>query len=500
MSIDTDIALQTRGVKLNDPLDTLGKVFALRQAGQQSQLHDLSLEKNASDARDQKALSLLYQQNVGSDGSIDSKGLIRQAAGAGLGYKVPGLYKEAAERDKATLDQRSSQQKYSAESFDLQKKKAQFASSTLLGMINDPGLSLESVTSTIKGLGGSGHYTPEEVTKGLEALPKDPTQLRPYLVAAARKNQELQQHLDLYKPDVAGVDTGAEQIFVDKNPNTNPKWNVPIQKQLTPAQILEDRRVRELATPGSVIEDAKGNQYVLPRGAPGQEPVKLTVDGKPLTTGEGGKGGKPPSAEERKAANWLVDARSGYDQMHRALLADPKVHSLGWQDALEKVPSFGFAAEMAQAARSPERKAFLNGMQRARSAFLRAATGAGFSENEAKDSFTYMPSPGDGPVQTKEKMELILDKMRAFELMAGRSLEGVNAVFEEKADRKKNERSGAALPEGQPWQSSFSPDGKNSLVPLPSDSNPRASYNKGKESPLPTQADIDAIRKATMGK
>jgi len=115
-----------------------------------------------------------------------------------------------------------------------------------------------------------------------------------------------------------------------------------------------------------------------------------------------------PSEDERKAAGWFAQADLAVRNMDEALKLDPTASQEPLTEVLTtNIPLVGDAITQSQ--RTPARQMFIQAAESMSEALLRAATGAGINEYEAKQKADELvPKYGD-------KLELIKQKRRGYD-------------------------------------------------------------------------------------
>lgn len=117
-----------------------------------------------------------------------------------------------------------------------------------------------------------------------------------------------------------------------------------------------------------------------------------------------------PTEDERKAAGWLAQAMNGFDNMERALRDDPAANKPGLVESVPLVPE-----AMKNMTRSDARQRFNQGASSFAEAALRAATGAGVNESEARQKIAELtPQWGDKPPVIQQKragLKVYLDSL-----------------------------------------------------------------------------------------
>jgi hypothetical protein len=137
----------------------------------------------------------------------------------------------------------------------------------------------------------------------------------------------------------------------------------------------------------------------------------ITVGGQPLV----GKGGKM-TEDEAKATGWLIQAKNAYKNMNEAL-AESKAASA--PSYVTGVPLIGGA--MSNIGASASQQKFRQGTSALTEALLRAATGAGMNESEAKQkAIELTPQVGDTNAVILQKQESIPLYISSLEARAGK--------------------------------------------------------------------------------
>jgi hypothetical protein len=127
-----------------------------------------------------------------------------------------------------------------------------------------------------------------------------------------------------------------------------------------------------------------------------------------------------PSEDERKAAGWLAQADNAYKNMLSAISRFPDAASPGFPDAVAGTPLIG--PGLAQMMRGPERQQFLQAASSLSEALLRAATGAGQNEAEARQKIVELvPQIGDKAPVRQQKMDAIPMYLASLNTRAGRA-------------------------------------------------------------------------------
>lgn len=127
--------------------------------------------------------------------------------------------------------------------------------------------------------------------------------------------------------------------------------------------------------------------------------------------------GKPPTEDERKAAGWYQQAIYALGNMRAALRADPNAATPGLVEAY--VPG----QELKTRSMSPARQRYAQASSSFAEAALRAATGAGINEFEAKQKIAELtPQRGESDAVIQQKIGALEMYVRSLRSRAGRAL------------------------------------------------------------------------------
>jgi hypothetical protein len=127
-------------------------------------------------------------------------------------------------------------------------------------------------------------------------------------------------------------------------------------------------------------------------------------------------GGGLPTEDERKAAGWLAQAENAWNNMSNIIKKNPRAIDQG---LMERVVPEG----VANAVRSEDRQMFLQGARSLSEAVLRAATGAGVNNEEARLKIEELtPVYGDKPAVIKQKLDSVKVYLDSLKSRAGRAL------------------------------------------------------------------------------
>jgi hypothetical protein len=129
-----------------------------------------------------------------------------------------------------------------------------------------------------------------------------------------------------------------------------------------------------------------------------------------------------PSEDERKAASWFAQADNARQNMADIIKRNP---GAAFPGVGERVAGFipGVGQDIANLLRPEDRQMFVQAANSMAEALLRAATGAGVTEAEAKQKVAELvPQIGDKQGTVKQKMDSYPVYMNALRARAGRAL------------------------------------------------------------------------------
>jgi hypothetical protein len=206
-------------------------------------------------------------------------------------------------------------------------------------------------------------------------------------------------------------------------------------------QNMTDARARETLAAGRWTNDlANGVQVNMATG----ETRPITKDGKPIQT-------EPKLTEDQgKATGWLVQADNAYKNMLKA--TDPKQGGnaanaeTGLPDIVAGIPSFGAGEKAANLLRGEGRQKFLQAASSLSEALLRAATGAGVNESEARQKVAELtPQIGDEPGTRQQKMEAIPLYLESLKVRAGPGAAKLPTIVQNAAPPASPQQSGGKI-------------------------------------------------------
>lgn len=199
-------------------------------------------------------------------------------------------------------------------------------------------------------------------------------------------------------------------------------------------EVLNEFRRIGLGIQGMNAQTARMNAGSAPGTGKAPAGYQWTTgqDGAPaLTFIPGGPGdpkvkaqGGQPSEDERKAAGWFFQADNARRNMANVIAKNP---AAAYPTLTERVvgvtPIFG--EDIANSMRTEDRQKFVQAASSMSEALLRAATGAGVNESEARQKAAELtPQLGDKPGTVKQKMDAYDMYMKSLSSRAGRALPG----------------------------------------------------------------------------
>lgn len=141
-----------------------------------------------------------------------------------------------------------------------------------------------------------------------------------------------------------------------------------------------------------------------------------------------------PSEDERKAAGWVAQAGMAVKNMDAALKLDPNASIQSFGEVItSKIPFVG--EDITNANRTAARQMFSQASESMAEALLRAATGAGINESEAKQKVRELvPVFGDKSENIQQKKRGYAVYMASLRARAGRALPALETALKELED------------------------------------------------------------------
>lgn len=205
------------------------------------------------------------------------------------------------------------------------------------------------------------------------------------------------------------------------------------KEQQTAYRAQQDGFMNELRTfmaqTGRMNAVNAANNKGGPQKAPAGYQWSTGQDGSPaLTFIPGGpadpvtKSGGTPTEDERKAAGWFFQADNARRNMQRVVARNPKAaYPTITERGAGLVPLVG--EDLANTLRPEDRQMFVQAASSMAEALLRAATGAGVNESEARQKIAELvPQLGDKPGNVKQKTDAYDVYMKSLQSRAGRAL------------------------------------------------------------------------------
>lgn len=192
----------------------------------------------------------------------------------------------------------------------------------------------------------------------------------------------------------------------------------PPKPDVSPAEaarlrLAEEANARAAAADRRAEEDAKRRRLGTPPAGMrwnADETSLEPIPGAPAAAGNA-------SEDERKAAGWYGQATRALANMREAITADPEADTPGI------IETYSPLDELANRSRDPNRQRYVNASSSLSEALLRAATGAGVNESEARQKIAEVtPQRGDRPEVKAQKMAAAEGYLQDLQARAGRAL------------------------------------------------------------------------------
>lgn len=393
MPIDANILLQQQPIQLANPLAQAGQIAQIQGAQQQNRLAQLQFDQAQRTEQQQIGLGNAFKDAYDpATRKVDSSKLVGLLATGGYGAAIPTVQKGLAETAKAQAEAQQLELKGHAQKLELVGQ--------VMGAVKDQ----PSYDAAVA-------YLKSHIPDGGADLPPvyDPATVQATVQRALTTQQQvekLQKDLD-YKLGIR------KQDEVERDNKTK---NDISKGQLGVAQgnlgVARSRLAFDQAQPKGVYDKDNGI-IVDPRT--GRSIAVSGPDGQPLAGG----GGKL-TEDQGKATGWLIQAENAFKNMNAAVKSTPSAVKPGINDAIAAIPSFGVGEAVANNLRGGDRQRFLQGASSLSEALLRAATGAGVNESEARQKVAELtPVSGDTDANIAQKMASIPLYIDSLKVRAG---------------------------------------------------------------------------------
>lgn len=417
MPVNANIAMGIRPMQIEDSSNALAKLMQMGNLQQQNQLGALKMDEARSGIeRKNKLYGILGQEHATPEAREEA-------------LSRAGFVDEATKLGKTRAEQRQADATFAETNGKVLKQRVGFYRD-VVGGINSPEAAARFLTAMYQdpALKGS-PLTAEPIEHAIASIPTDPASLAKWknLVAlGATKFAELDKPTFQTRNTGGTTDTlqipgmgGAPQV-VGSIKNTQSPDSVASQaEQRRHNKVTEERAA---TTAGATL--SKPFEVTGPEGLPIL--VRQDKAGN-ISRVEGfspKSGGAKMTEDQGKATGWLVQAENAWANMKAVGLdKDGKPTSAtqpGFNDALAAIPSFGFTEGVANTMRGANRQKFMQASSSLSESLLRAATGAGVNENEARQKVQELtPVFGESPETTKQKFDAIPLYIESLKVRAG---------------------------------------------------------------------------------
>jgi hypothetical protein len=415
MPIDPSIALGIRPIQLQNPLEQYAQVMQIKDAQSRNRLADLMFSEKQREVGETNALSEMYKGAVNADGKIDRAKLFTSAAQGGLGAKLPAMQKSFADADKAEAE-------VSAKQIEAATKKLDIAGQAFGYVRANP--TVEAAHSAMDYLVQNGVWTAEQGARMKADAAANPAKI-PALAEQAFRGA-LSAKDQLAKIETRNIGGSTQTFSVD-----------PVNNQFKSISSVQNTQSPDnAATNARAAADAAASRAQAERhhqATQGKAPAGYSwaPDGKSLVPIPGGPATKDNagSEDERKAAGWVAQAEYAYKNMRDVMYdkSDPTGKKLR-MDVIKPgirentAQGLGFD-QAANSLRSADRQRFVQAGSSMAEALLRAATGAGMNEYEAKQKVHEItPQLTDTDENIVQKLNSIPVYLESLKSRAGRAL------------------------------------------------------------------------------
>lgn len=417
MALDPNIILQTRGVQLDNPLDTYARVAQVQAARNQNRIADIAFQDRArATAADSSLASLLAGGSTGDD-------VVKGLAGQGYGSQALAYQKTNQEALKSSADLAKVEQEKMFKKQEQAKKQFEVVGQLVGSWANNPGISKALMKSGINSAATSGVIPPDVAQARLadiDKLPDDPQSLNAWALNMQKQVLSVKEQMDARQQEQTLAETKRGNLAREANSAGQlavSQGNLNLSRQRLNFDKEQPR--------GQVVQTDTGPILVDPRTGQSQPVMR---DGKPVTSA------KAPTEFQGKSAAFGARAEEA-DKVLGSLVGKYSPAAINSKSSVENTPLIGgllgsaankFALSDDDQKAEQAQRDFVNAVLRQESG---AAIGASEFDNARKQ---YFPQPGDGKGVIAQK-----DRNRKLAIQGLKSNAG-RAAFEAPASSDGN--------------------------------------------------------------
>lgn len=407
MGIDTVIAMGFRPPQIQTRTNALAEIAQLQQGQQQNQLAQMKMQEYQTGLEEKQALKSLLN-GLAPDATPES---VTTALTRGGHLTEAKAYAESA--SKVSKDKRD------AEKAQLEGhlKKFEITGQIMSGVKDQASWELaRQQTAQVFG--------PEAAA--LMPAQYDPALIEQKRLQALTVKDQLEQKwkaMEYTTPKADAVLSSQTSRQNNQETNATSRANNSATVGATiRGQNMTDARSRETNAAGQY----DGDRGLLIDKKTGLARPVMGADGQPIVP----KGSEKMTEDQGKATGWLVQAENAFKNM-KASGFDKNGNAKGAaypgiNDAIAQLPG---GAPLANSMRSGDRQKFIQASSSLSESLLRAATGAGVNESEARQKIQELtPLFGEDAGTTKQKMEAIPLYIESLKVRAGPGAKKAAAV------------------------------------------------------------------------
>ena len=361
MPLDTTIPLQVRPPEFENPMNAFARMQQLQNAQQQNALNELTMQEKQRLIQENEALNKAYSNAFDASGNLDRQKLTANIIGANQGAKLPAIQKMLSDQDKSALETQKLQ-------LENAHKKVQGMASLFNGVTDQSSFDKAKAESVRM-------FGPDSVAH----------------MPAMYNPNDIQQRQQQAMTVAEHITNQWKKLDYDLNLNK-----------------FDYQKTNDAANRGVTM---RGQNMVDARAKTSNDLRLMEINSK----------GTNATEDERKAAGWLAQATNAFNNMAGVLSKDQSVATPGPMEAM--AGSMGLSGT-ANWARSPSRQQFVQASKSFSEAALRAATGAGMNEYEARQKIEELtPQWTDSKEVKEQKLSSLSVYLDAIQTRAGRALQ-----------------------------------------------------------------------------
>jgi len=236
--LDASIPLRTNPVQLENPMQQMGNVLALKGGMQRNQLAEMQMKEMDRKMREQEAVKgILADPAIGGDFGRASNALLSQ-----------GFVGPAMELQKNALEQRKANASISKDEAETSLKQLGVLGGIFSQLANNPAATTDDIIGALTTARAAG-VPADVVTNIAQQIPRNAQAVPQFVRGLTMATKQGMDALKAMLPTVQTQDTGGQVQILNTNPLAGPVGPMagaqPLAKTATPGDLLTDTRTRQ---------------------------------------------------------------------------------------------------------------------------------------------------------------------------------------------------------------------------------------------------------------